>query len=110
MSDEEFSLTVRLRHSFGRWQMSVGGERETEVPAKQALKFAARAGDAAAERVREIIRADADKAEQQLTNQRERSRNVVAAEACRTLDAEAKALRLRAQAEDLAAHMAEVGQ
>jgi hypothetical protein len=102
MSADEFSLTVRLRHSFGRWQMSIGGERERIVSAKCALKFAGRASEAAAEHVREIIRADADEAEQQLADQRERSRNIVAQEACRTLDAEAKALRLRAQAEDLA--------
>lgn len=108
MSAEEFALVVRLRHSFGGWRVSIGGEREESVSAKYALKFAARASAAARDEVQEIIRQDADEAETRLTEQRERSRNVVAAEAQRTLDAEHNALARRAEAEALAAYGAGV--
>lgn len=95
-------MTIRLRHAYGRWQLTVGGDREQEITAEEALGWAAHAGETHAEMVQDMIREHADKAEERAKEARKRAKDEVVRQAEAALAAESYARFRRAEANQLA--------
>lgn len=106
MSEQDFSMSVRLRHDFGRWRVQVSGDRDLEahdqdVTAEKALELAQFVAGAP-RRVKEIIRKDADDAEERAKAERKRAQDETQRLAGAAFDADVKARERRAEADRLA--------
>jgi hypothetical protein len=103
-SDEVFSADVRLVHRFGRWRLRVNS-RERNVSAQNALMLAGELSEMhptdLTDEVRDVIRRDADEAEEAARKADEHVRTESARLASSAVSARQRALERRREANHL---------